>query len=621
MSTKVTQSANALSQHDGVDKSLVEKVWHDLNKEVPREQVHRVVAQIALKYQDAPVQAFVPILIHRQAMDQLRPAPKINNLSATDLVPANPGQRRDTITAAKPINHKPKNGLIKMKKLSRLLHLSILITLLAACSGTAAETVTNTSSSSTTAVAAVVDEVVATAVPVAISYDSADLETSVDSATTTTLSLEGDAVSVVGEGATVNGSSVTITAAGTYTLSGTLNNGQIIVETADADPVLLILNGVDITYATSAPIYVSNAEKVVITLAEGTENVVTDGSSYVFADAETTEPNAAIFSKDDLTINGSGSLTVNANYNNGITSKDDLKLISSNITVNAVNDGIKGRDSIAVKDASLTINAGGDGMQANNDEDAEKGYIAIESGTITINATEDGIQAETSLQIGSGDISITTASGKGLKAVADLQVNGGTISINSADDALHSNGTMTINGGVFTLATSDDGMHADATLTINDGTIAILNSYEGLEATNVTVNGGTIDIVASDDGINGAGGNETSSSASTSGGRDNFSSSQGSITINGGTITIAAAGSGNGDGLDANGTITVTGGDTVVKTPSSYRDYSDIDYDTSFSMTGGRVRILNADGTYTEVTDSYVAQGPGGGGGGRPGRP
>ena len=102
--------------------------------------------------------------------------------------------------------------------------------------------------------------------------------------------------------------------------------------------------------------------------------------------------------------------------------------------------------------------------------------------------------------------------------------------------------------------------------------------------------------------------------------RDNFSSSQGSITINGGTITIAAAGSGNGDGLDANGTITVSGGDTVVKTPASYRDYSDIDYDTSFSMTGGSVRILSANGTYTEVTNNYAAQGPGGGGG-RPGRP
>lgn len=619
MSTKVTQSPDGLSPQDGVDQSLVEKVWHDLNQAVPREQVQRVVAQLALRYRDAPVQAFVPILIHRQALDQLKPPPTVKQTPATDLVPANNGLRRGKVPVAEPTNHKHKNGLKTMKKLSRLLHLSILITLLAACSGTAVESTTTTSTSSTTAVTSVVDEVVATAVPVTISYDSEDLETAVDSTTATTISLEGDAISVAGAGAVVNGSSVTITAAGTYTLSGTLNNGQIIVETADADPVVLILNGVDITYATSAPIFVSNAEKVVITLAEGTENVVTDGSSYVFADAQTDEPNAAIFSKDDLTINGSGSLTVNANYNNGIVSKDDLKIISSNITVNAVNDGIKGRDSIAVKDATITINAGGDGMQANNDEDAAKGYIAIESGTITITATMDGIQAETSLQIGSGTITITTASGKGLKAVTDLQVNGGTIAINSADDAVHSNGTMTINGGYFTLATGDDGMHADETLTINEGTIAILNSYEGLEATNVIVNGGTVDIVASDDGINGAGGNDTSASGSTGGfARDNFSSSQGTITINGGTITIAAAGSGNGDGLDANGTITVTGGDTVVQTPSSYRDYSDIDYDTEFSMTGGRVRILSANGTYTEVTDSYVSQGPGGG---RPGRP
>ncbi|MFZ1400062.1 MAG: carbohydrate-binding domain-containing protein, partial [Candidatus Promineifilaceae bacterium] len=206
-----------------------------------------------------------------------------------------------------------------------------------------------------------------------------------------------------------------------------------------------------------------------------------------------------------------------------------------------------------------------------------------------------------------------------MKAGVALTITGGTITINSADDALHANGTITINGGLFTLASGDDGMHADATLTINDGTIAILTSYEGLEASNVIVNGGTVDIVSSDDGLNGAGGNDTAASESTGFGQDNFSSSQGTITINGGTITIAAAASGNGDGLDANGTITVTGGDTVVKTPSSYRDYSDIDYDTAFSLTGGSVRILNADGTYTQVTDSYVSQGPGGGG--RPGRP
>lgn len=496
-----------------------------------------------------------------------------------------------------------------MKKFSRFLHLSLLLTLLTACSGTAVQT-------TSTSTASIVE---ATAVPVIISYDSEDLETAVDSTATNTISLAGDTISVTGEGAVVNGSSVTIITAGTYTLSRTLNNGQILVETTDEDPVVLILNGINITNATSAPIYVSNAEKVVITLAEGTENVVTDGNTYLFADAETDEPNAAIFSKDDLTINGSGSLTVNANYNNGIVSKDDLKIVSGTITIHAVNDGLKGRDSIAIKDGNLTINAGGDGMQANNDEDTEQGYIAIEGGTITINAKLDGLQAETSLQISGGNLNITTASEKGMKAGVALTITGGTITINSADDALHANGTITINGGLFTLASGDDGMHADATLTINDGTIAILTSYEGLEASNVIVNGGTVDIVSSDDGLNGAGGNDTAASESTGFGQDNFSSSQGTITINGGTITIAAAASGNGDGLDANGTITVTGGDTVVKTPSSYRDYSDIDYDTAFSLTGGSVRILNADGTYTQVTDSYVSQGPGGGG--RPGRP
>jgi hypothetical protein len=156
-------------------------------------------------------------------------------------------------------------------------------------------------------------------------------------------------------------------------------------------------------------------------------------------------------------------------------------------------------------------------------------------------------------------------------------------------------------------------MHADGTLTINDGTIDIQKSYEGLEATDVIVNGGTIDIVASDDGINGAGGNDSSASSSANGfPQDNFRSSQGTITINGGTITIAAAGSGNGDGLDANGTITVSGGDTVIKTPSSYRDYSDIDYDTSFSLTGGSVRILDASGNYTKVTESNVSNNAGG---------
>ena len=170
--------------------------------------------------------------------------------------------------------------------------------------------------------------------------------------------------------------------------------------------------------------------------------------------------------------------------------------------------------------------------------------------------------------------------------------------------------------GTLTLNSGDDAMHADGTLTINDGIIDIQSCYEVLEATDVIINGGTIDIGSSDDGINGAGGND--SSGGNQGNvfpQDNFFGNQASITINGGTISIAAGTNGNGDGLDANGTITVTGGDTVIKTPASYRDYTDIDYDTTFIMMGCSMRIHNTDGTYTEVTSDYIQSGPMQGGG------
>ena len=162
----------------------------------------------------------------------------------------------------------------------------------------------------------------------------------------------------------------------------------------------LVLKGADLTCSTSAPLHaIKSADKTMITLAEGTENSVTDGTSYIFDDTEAQEPNAAVFSKDDLTINGSGSLTVTANYNNGIASKDDLKITGGNITVDAANDGLKGRDCIGIKAGTVTVNAGGDGLQATNDEDTEKGYISIEGGVFNITAGTDGIQAQTTLAI------------------------------------------------------------------------------------------------------------------------------------------------------------------------------------------------------------------------------
>jgi hypothetical protein len=166
---------------------------------------------------------------------------------------------------------------------------------------------------------------------VSVVYEEDDTDSGENTSVTAYITLNGDSITLDGSGATVDGRTVTITSAGTYRISGTLDDGRVVVDTADEETVRLVLDGADIACSTNAPIYVAGAEKTVITLADGTVNSVTDGSSYVFEDASSDEPNAAIFSKDDLTINGGGSLTVNANYNDGITSKDDLKITGGSI--------------------------------------------------------------------------------------------------------------------------------------------------------------------------------------------------------------------------------------------------------------------------------------------------
>ena len=221
----------------------------------------------------------------------------------------------------------------------------------------------------------------------------------------------GTETTIEGQGAEVSNNKVTITKAGTYSVSGKVEDGQIIVDAGKEDKVYLILNGADINCSNSAPIYVKNAKKAIISLAEGTENNITDGETYVFEDESSNDPNAAIFSKDDMTIIGSGKLTVNANYNNGIASNDDLKIQSGNIIVNAKNNGIKGKDCINVTDGNITINSKGDGMKADNTTDDSKGYIYIEGGKININSEQDGIQAETELLVADGYITIKTGGG------------------------------------------------------------------------------------------------------------------------------------------------------------------------------------------------------------------
>lgn len=324
----------------------------------------------------------------------------------------------------------------------------------------------------------------------------------------TVITLEGDSIRVDGTGTGVEGDTAIVWSAGTYIVSGTLDDGQIMVNAGAAETVNLVLSGASISCSTSAPIYVVNAEEVVITLAEGTENSITDGAAYVFTDTTSSEPSAAVFSKDDLTIDGSGSLTVNANYNNGIQSKDDLLIRGGSITVNAVSDAIKGKDSVVVTDGTITVNAGSDGIQSNNDVDAEKGYVSIEGGTLNITAAADGIQAETDVLISSGNVTVVSGGGgtktidpadtaKGVKAVVDITVQGGNISIDSADDALHSDGSLTVNGGNITLASGDGALHADGSLAVNGVVVRVTRCSKTIESASVTMtDGGDVQVVA-----------------------------------------------------------------------------------------------------------------------------
>ena len=331
-------------------------------------------------------------------------------------------------------------------------------------------------------------------IPISVEYDSDDLDASESSSELSTIKLDGDSITFDGGGITVGNNTVTITAAGTYSISGTLNNGQIIVDTRDEETVRLVLNGVNITYATGAPISVSNAEKTMITLAAGTENVVTDGSSYIFADAETDEPDAAVFSKDDLTINGDGSLTVNANYNNGIVSKDNLKITGGNIAVNSVNDGIRGGDSIAVLDGIITVDSADDAIHSN-------GSLTIDGGHLMLTAGDNGVHADDSLIINGGNLTIAQ-SYEGLESVV-ITINDGTIHLFSSDDGI------SVAGGNDGSGTSDPGQDSlnDAnnnTLEINGGYIVIDAGGDGIDVNGPgTMNGGVVIVNGPTDNRNG----------------------------------------------------------------------------------------------------------------------
>lgn len=337
----------------------------------------------------------------------------------------------------------------------------------------------------------------------------------------------------------IDGQTVTITQAGTYQIAGTLDDGALIVESAENAKITLVLGGVSIKNSTGAAIQIATADDVTIELSEGTTNVLQSGEEVDIATATEGEEasGGALQSKVDLKIKGKGSLTVLGYLNNGIHCTKDLKIKNGNISVTALGHGIKGKNSVTVSGGTVTVTSGKDGITSDETENEEKGFVTIEDGEIIITSAGDGVSAETTLTVTGGVISIISGGGsanaqqktdnmrdwwdfdnsasddnsascKGLKAGKAMMISGGSITIDAQDDALHTDGDMTISGGECILSTGDDGAHAELSLTVLDGKITVLTSYEGLEANQITLAGGDLDITATDDGINANGGSD-----------------------------------------------------------------------------------------------------------------
>ena len=236
-------------------------------------------------------------------------------------------------------------------------------------------------------------------------YDEDDLTATYDSFDAE-ITLQGAQISVTGsdDGVSVSGTEVTISKGGTYSVTGSLTEGQIRI--TGSEKVKLYLDGVSVTNSNGAAIVCTNEKRTILSLADGTQNSFTDGGTYTVSDTDDTA--AAVYAKDKLTINGSGSLTVNGTCSDGIVCKDDLKITGGTVTVDAVHNGVKGTESFSMCGGTLNITAGNDGLKATKTDDPDKGWIAFDGGTVHITAGGDGIQAETTLEIADGTLDVKT---------------------------------------------------------------------------------------------------------------------------------------------------------------------------------------------------------------------
>lgn len=473
-----------------------------------------------------------------------------------------------------------------------------------------------------------------------LAYTDRDKDASYDEASATKIILDGESAQVEGTGVKVEGAKVTIDAAGTYVISGELANGQVCVNVAGTDKVQLVLAGAQIHNETGAALFVEQADKCFVTLAEGTENKLSDGSDYSFAEGED-EPNATLFSKDDLTINGTGALAVTANYSDAIASKDELTITGGTYDISATEDGLRGKDSLKICDGTFTVEAGEDCLKSSRDDDPTKGFVCIDGGMFELNAGDDAVHGETYLRVTSGTITVPTCT-EGLEAMV-VQVDDGNIQIASEDDALNAAAPSASSDESASDETSEsalgqeqsggeEGQHPQRPNAQDGGqTPPDLPSGdrpeppEGSEAQQPNGSEPPSNANRSEQQPPAANGNEAqqpptgSDKQQPSAQNDqqpqqpNTSTAQGQsqpggaeegnesckIIINGGTIMLEA----KGDAIDSNGSLTINGGTVFVTGPTSNGDGA-LDYALDAACNGGTLLIVGSAGMAQDFTSS-----------------
>lgn len=411
-------------------------------------------------------------------------------------------------------------------------------------------------------------------------FSDSDLNAEYNADEAQLINLNGSTISSDSSSVKISGTVVTIKSAGTYVITGTLDDGYIVVDAGDSDDVRLVLKNADITSKDYAAIYCLNADNVYITLEDGTNNSLTNSGEFDSKDSNSVD--GAIFAKTDITINGSGSLDVSST-DHGIVGKDDVTITGGNISISSTGDGIQANDSVSVKDAVISIICGKDGIQADNDNDLTKGYVYISSGEITIDAGDDGITASSSLQIDDGTISITR-SYEGLEG-QNVTINGGSITIVSSDDGINavsqvSSGDMfqsdgsslIITGGEIYVDTEGDGVDSNGTFEMTGGILTVMGPTSGAN--------GSLDV-------------------------------NGSAVISGGTVVMAGASGMATNFTDAGqGTALLTvgnqsAGSEITVTDSSGKVILSATSDCSYQSVLVSSPEMEKDGTYTVTAGTY----------------